>query len=33
VVGVSYGVNTAARLREMGAETVIARFRELLELV
>ena len=33
VVGVSYGVNTAARLREMGAEAVIARFPELLELV
>ena len=33
VVGVSYGVNTAARLREMGAEAVIARFPELLDLV
>ena len=33
LVGVSYGVNTAARLREMGAEAVIARFPELLDLV
>ena len=33
VVGVSYGVNTAARLRQMGAEAVIARFPELLDLL